>query len=207
MDNHQAMNVSVFQIKSDDEIIAQLAKAGQTVYGNAGKTLREGIEISHKADLNRYLSSTLAISKMHANYVNAFSSINSAGQNLLIQAGNQLPGIAQHQMFASLLWRDGQSVSKQVNMGTQVQLDVLARSGIWANDTNIDYASGYAVFNLKMRHAFKVNAFENMLYLGIDNLANRKTVGSVIVNQASNQFFEPGMYRNYSLGIQVKHPL
>ncbi len=207
MGKHQALNVSVFQIKSDDEIIAQLAKAGQTVYGNAGKTLREGIEITHKADLSTQLSSTLALSAMHANYVNAFNSINSAGQNQLIQSGNQLPGIAQRQMFASLLWKEDRIASQQMNVGTQVQLDVLARSGIWANDTNVDYASGYAIFNLKLRHAFKVNAFENMLYLGVDNLANRKTIGSVIVNQASNQFFEPGMNRNYSLGLQVKHPL
>ncbi len=207
MGKRQALNVSVFQIKSDDEIIAQLTKAGQTVYGNAGKTLREGIEITHKADLSTQLSSTLALSAMHANYVNAFNSINSAGQNLLIQSGNQLPGIAQRQMFASLLWKEDRIASQQMNVGTQVQLDVLARSGIWANDTNVDYASGYAIFNLKLRHAFKVNAFENMLYLGVDNLANRKTIGSVIVNQASNQFFEPGMNRNYSLGLQVKHPL
>ena len=203
--NTMAVTVTANDESATPETIT--AKAGQTVYGNAGKTLREGIEITHKADLSTQLSSTLALSAMHANYVNAFNSINSAGQNLLIQSGNQLPGIAQRQMFASLLWKEDRIASQQMNVGTQVQLDVLARSGIWANDTNVDYASGYAIFNLKLRHAFKVNAFENMLYLGVDNLANRKTIGSVIVNQASNQFFEPGMNRNYSLGLQVKHPL
>jgi iron complex outermembrane receptor protein len=86
-------------------------------------------------------------------------------------------------------------------------LDLLARSGIWANDTNVDYASGFAILNLKLRHAFKVRNFENMIYLGVDNLANKKTIGSVIVNQASSQFYEPGLNRNYSLGVQIKHPL
>jgi iron complex outermembrane receptor protein len=144
---------------------------------------------------------------MRANYVNAFNSINSSGQNLLIQSGNQLPGIAQRQLFASVVWQTSKETSIKSNTGTQIQLDLLARSGIWANDTNADYASGYAIFNLKLRHALNAGKFENMLYLGIDNLANKKTIGSVIVNQASNQFFEPGMNRNYTLGIQVKHPL
>jgi len=46
-----------------------------------------------------------------------------------------------------------------------------------------------------------------MIYLGLDNLANKKTIGSVIVNQASGQFYEPGLNRNFSLGVQIKHPL
>ncbi len=203
----QSFNASLFQIKSDDEIIAQLSKAGQTVYGNAGKTLREGIELTHKLNWSQQISSTMALSSMRATYVNGFSSINSSGQNVLIQSGNQLPGIAQHQFFASFVWRDQSQHLTKTQLGTQAQLDVLARSGIWANDSNMDYASGYGILNLKLRHAFKVQDFENMLYLGVDNLTNRKTIGSVIVNQASNQFFEPGMNRNYTIGLQVKHPI
>lgn len=203
----QALNVSLFQIKSDDEIIALISKSGQTVYGNAGKTLREGLELTHKLEWGEHLASTVALSTMRASYVNGFSSINSSGQNISIQAGNQLPGIAQHQLFASLIWKDTSSLQTRKNLGTQVELDLLARSGIWANDTNMDYASGYGILNLKLRHTFVSQDFENMIYMGIDNLANKKTIGSVIINQASNQFFEPGMYRNYTLGIQIKHPI
>ena len=205
--SHQLFNAAIFQIKSDDEIIAQMAKSGQTVYGNAGKTLREGIEITHKLAWNDQLTSSLSLSALQASYVNAFNSINSAGQNLLIQSGNQMPGIAQRQVFASLIWQSEKSMPLKPPKGTQVELDLLARSGIWANDTNVDYASGFAILNLKLRHAFKVNNFENMIYLGLDNLANKKTIGSVIVNQASGQFYEPGLNRNFSLGVQIKHPL
>jgi len=205
--SHQLFNAAIFQIKSDDEIIAQMAKSGQTVYGNAGKTLREGIEITHKLAWNDQLTSSLSLSALQASYVNAFNSINSAGQNLLIQSGNQMPGIAQRQVFASLIWQSEKSMPSKPPKGTQVELDLLARSGIWANDTNVDYASGFAILNLKLRHAFKVSNFENMIYLGLDNLANKKTIGSVIVNQASGQFYEPGLNRNFSLGVQIKHPL
>ena len=205
--SHQLFNAAIFQIKSDDEIIAQMAKSGQTVYGNAGKTLREGIELTHKLAWHDQLTSSLSLSALRASYVNAFNSINSAGQNLLIQSGNQMPGIAQRQVFASLIWQSEKSIPSKPPKGTQVELDLLARSGIWANDTNVDYASGFAILNLKLRHAFKVRNFENMIYLGVDNLANKKTIGSVIVNQASSQFYEPGLNRNYSLGVQIKHPL
>ena len=41
---------------------------------------------------------------------------------------------------------------------------------------------------------------------GIDNLFERKAVGSVIVNQASSQFFEPAMPLTALVGIQATMP-
>jgi iron complex outermembrane receptor protein len=119
--SHQLFNAAIFQIKSDDEIIAQMAKSGQTVYGNAGKTLREGIELTHKLAWHDQLTSSLSLSALRASYVNAFNSINSAGQNLLIQSGNQMPGIAQRQVFASLIWQSEKSIPSKPPKGTQVE--------------------------------------------------------------------------------------
>jgi outer membrane receptor protein involved in Fe transport len=44
-------------------------------------------------------------------------------------------------------------------------------------------------------------------FLGIDNLTNRALVGSVIVNQASRQYYEPGMPRSWVVGLQTRVPL
>ena len=44
-------------------------------------------------------------------------------------------------------------------------------------------------------------------YARIDNLAGRRYVGSVIVNQVAGQFYEPAPGRNTTLGLKVILPL
>ena len=52
---------------------------------------------------------------------------------------------------------------------------------------------------------FRVNYAE--AFGGIDNLADRRTIGSVIVNQAGGGFYEPGLPRSWILGVQLKAPI
>jgi iron complex outermembrane receptor protein len=44
-------------------------------------------------------------------------------------------------------------------------------------------------------------------YARIDNLADERYVGSVIVNQAASQFYEPAPGRNWTLGLRLTLPL
>ena len=46
-----------------------------------------------------------------------------------------------------------------------------------------------------------------MLFAGLNNATNRKHVSSVISNQASKQYFEPGLPRNWQAGVQAMLPL
>lgn len=45
------------------------------------------------------------------------------------------------------------------------------------------------------------------IFAGIDNLTDRQTIGSVIVNQAQRQYYEPGLPRSVLLGLNAKLPL
>ena len=40
----------------------------------------------------------------------------------------------------------------------------------------------------------------------IDNLVSRQYVGSVIVNQAQFQYYEPALPRNWMLGVRLNLP-
>ena len=44
-------------------------------------------------------------------------------------------------------------------------------------------------------------------YARIDNLTDERYVGSVIVNQALSQFYEPAPGRNWTLGLRLVLPL
>jgi iron complex outermembrane recepter protein len=39
-------------------------------------------------------------------------------------------------------------------------------------------------------------------FLRIDNLSDRRHAGSVIVNDGNNRFFEPGLGRTFSAGVE-----
>jgi len=44
-------------------------------------------------------------------------------------------------------------------------------------------------------------------WAGVDNVMNQALVGSVIVNQAARQYFEPGLPRNWMTGVKLSVPL
>ena len=68
-------------------------------------------------------------------------------------------------------------------------------------------APGYGVVNLKLRHRSDWGQGRLEAWVGVDNLADRAHVGSVIVNQAAQQYFEPGLPRQWMLGLKWSTPL
>ena len=80
---------------------------------------------------------------------------------------------------------------------------------MWAGDTNASnsQAPGYALVNLRVRHQVAVNQWQLTGHLGVDNVADKRAVGSVIVNQASARYFEPALPRNWVLGVQARRAL
>mgnify|MGYP000016364002 CR=1 FL=1 len=93
-------------------------------------------------------------------------------------------------------------------VGWSSSLDWIARSQLWASDMNDEAsrAPGYSVLNLKVRHRTDLGRAQLDAWVGIDNLSDRRTVGSVIVNQASGQYFEPGLPRRWMLGMRLVAP-
>lgn len=204
------LQAALFHIGTDDEIVVLKSSFGQTAYKNASTTTRQGAELSWAQLWTPQWRSQLSASWLQATYDKTFSSI-IAGNSVSIPAGNRLPGIPNQQLFASLQWAHNGFASKGRlgPAGWSSSLDWAARSALWASDAN-DAASrvpGYGVFNLKLRHRSDWGRAQVETWLGIDNLADRQTVGSVIVNQSSQQYFEPGLPRQWMLGVRLVTPL
>jgi hypothetical protein len=60
--------------------------------------------------------------------------------------------------------------------------------------------------NIRAQQKYKWGPVNTTTFVGVDNLFERKAVGSVIVNQASFQFYEPAMPLTALLGIQASLP-
>ncbi len=191
------VDAALFRIKTENEIVTSLSVGGRTAYTNASETLREGLELSARYAINSNWRTQLTATVMSAEY--------ASGTAL---AGKSLPGIPQKQLFTSIAWAENgfQNTSKKTFQGKMASIDWIARSSLWANDSNdvSGAAPGYGLLNARLKQGFAWGQANFEAYLGVDNLTDKKAVSSVIINQAGRQYFEPLLPRNWVLGISAK---
>jgi iron complex outermembrane receptor protein len=204
------LDFAVFQINSTDEIVVASSVGGNSTYKNAPGTSRTGWELSGSTLLTPHLRATLAASKIDAQYSQTYKSVSgSPPVTVTVAAGNKIPGIPQSFLFSELLWTglkiDGSN--KGVALGSQAGIEFRQSGRLYANDTNTASADGYTTLSLKASHGWAVSAGSLTAYARIDNLTDERYTGSVIVNQASSQFYEPAPGRNWTLGLRLVLPL
>ena len=198
--NYTRFDAAWFRIKTDNEIVADLTVSGKSAYTNAPQTLREGIELATKHQFSDHWRGQVSATTMRAIY-----------ENWSAKSGNSLPGIPNKQIFSSIAWshKGFQPTATKQLPGAEASLDWVGRSVMWANDTNdsASAASGYSIFNARFKQRFEVGSTQLEAYAGINNITDQKTIGSVIINQSSSQYFEPGLPRNWVVGLTGKLPL
>ena len=196
------LDAAFFHIGTDNEIVTLLSSGGKTAYKNAAKTQRDGAELALKNDWTPQWRTQLSMAWLRAVYASDFTSGTTP-----ITSGKRMPGIPEQQLFASVQWAD-QGFASKANprpLGWSASADWIARSNLWANDTNTADASvaGFGQVNLRVRHRQLLGSVRAELWAGVDNLMDKPTVGSVIVNQAAKQYFEPGLPRNAMVGMSL----
>lgn len=198
-----SLKLAMFSIHTDNEIVVDVSKFGSTAYRNAPGTTRKGLEWSGHQVLGTQWTLDYAATWLRASYDRAFA----AG----VSAGSQMPGIPARQLWSALRWqaRDSQGVKAVDGLGASMALEWLARSAMWASDQHApeSRAAGYSQLNWRTAYGFKWRDARIDLSASLNNLADRKAVGSVIVNQSAGQYFEPLLPRHWVFGLQAKLPL
>ncbi len=201
------LDFTVFQVSSTDEIVVASSIGGNSTFKNAPGTRRTGFELGGSTQFTPNLRATLSASRINANFSQTFTS----GTNT-VTSGNKIPGIPQSFVFSELLWtsRDaGVSATRAMAaLGTQAGLEFTQAGRLYANDINTASAEGYATLAAKVSHGWAVGAAGSLTaFARIDNLTDKRYTGSVIVNQAASQFYEPAPGRNWTLGLRLVVPL
>lgn len=197
-----------FQIDTTNEIVAALSSNGKTAYDNAAQTKRDGFELAIRNQHTPNWRSQASASVINATY-------QAGSANYSPPNGNNLPAIPKQQLFASVQWSEKgfAQAGQKPKTGLEAGLDVVHRSSMWANDanttTNADYAlaPSYTLLNARVRQRYQIGHARVEAFIGVDNLTNKDTVGSVIINQFSKQYFEPGLPRSWVIGVQSQIPL
>jgi len=199
------LDFTLYQIEARDEIVVASSTGGSATYKNAPGTRRTGWELAGASQLTPHWRATLAASQIDAKFSQAFTSSGNT-----VQAGNQIPGIPQSLLFSELLWTSQSSsadAKQRTRLGSQAGLELTRAGRLYANDSNTASAEGYVTLNLKASHAWALGGGTLAVYARVDNLSDKRYVGSVIVNQALAQFYEPAPGRHGTLGLRLVLPL
>ncbi len=185
-DNARA-NIALFNISTENEIVTQ-SGGTYTTYRNAGKTTRQGAEISAETLLNQNLSLLAAYTYLDASF--------DSGSNF--NPGSSIPGTYRSQLYAEAAW-------KHQPIGFQTALEMRYNSKVYANDANTASVDDYTIFSLRGQFRQKYKDWTLTEYARIDNLFDEKYVGSVRVNDTNSRFYEPAPGRNWIMGIKASH--
>ena len=199
------LDFTLYQIDTTDEIVVLSNTGGNSTFKNAPGTKRTGWELYASTLLGTNWRTSLAASQIDAIYSQAYTSGTTP-----VAAGNKIPGIPQTFLFADVVWKSqpfADANRKTATLGTQAGLEFTQAGRLYANDTNTVSADGYATLNARVSHGWQVGSGNLTAYARIDNLTDERYVGSVIVNQAGAQFYEPAPGRNWTLGLRLNVPL
>jgi iron complex outermembrane receptor protein len=187
------LTAALFQTRTRDEIVTDTNVGGRATFQNAGRTKRNGFELGWQHETANHWRTQLAYTWLDATYRDAFCSPSPCATANTVASGNRIPGIARQSLFASLGWVPPE--------GWRAGAEVRALGRILANDVNTAVASGYAVAAVYAGYLKKWERWELNAFARVDNLFDRRYVGSVIVNEGNGRFYEPALGRNWTVGL------
>jgi iron complex outermembrane recepter protein len=191
------VNASVFQINTDDELVVAGSLGGRTAYQNAGSTLRQGFELGVDSAFSPHWQARLAFTALRAIYDQAFVS-GSGATAVQVPEGRRLPGVPAASLFGELEWKPMAGVSTAVE--TQY------RSKVYVEDTNTRRAApGYTLVNLRLAAEQLQGAWQIKEMFRVDNLFDRQYVGSVIVADANQRYYETGNGCSVYAGVSARY--
>ncbi|XTZ40396.1 TonB-dependent receptor PqqU [Salmonella enterica] len=184
------LTAALFRTDTDNEIVTDSSSGGRTTYKNAGKTRRQGAEVSLDQQFAGNWRAKAAWTYLDATYRSEVCSDAKCD-------GNRMPGIARNMGYASLGWIPDQ--------GWYAGADVRYMSDIMANDENSAKAPSYTVAGINTGYKFSYGNWLMDVFGRVDNLFDREYVGSVIVNESNGRYYEPAPGRNYGVGLSVAY--
>src|SRR4051812_833946 len=184
-------SVALFLGRISDAIVQGPEVGGRAFFRNAGKTHNDGAEFGVTLAPTPRL--TLRGSYTYARY--RFTDYVLADGTVL--DGNRLPGVPEH------FWRLGLRTS--LPAGFYLDADHTITSSIVADDANTVWvdAWGAGVTNLRLGWSGETGAVEITPFLGVNNLWDRRYVGSVTLNGVGGRDYEPAPRRIIYVGTEI----
>ena len=188
----RAIDVALFEARTDDEIVVASNLGGRSTFRNAGRTVRRGVELAWSARLAPAWRAQVAATVVSAAFVDAFG----AGADA-VAAGNRVPGVPSRRAWAGLDW------TPDPVRGPFAGLEVLHTGPIAVDDRNSDATEAWTVASVRGGWRHVAGPWRLAAWVRVDNATDVRHVGSVIVNEGQRRFFEPAAGRAWFAGASV----
>jgi len=197
LDDRVRVQAAVFATETLNDIVVAASNAGRTAYANAPKTRRNGFELNAQWQLPWQLQAHLAYTWLDASVATDYTTFNG-NTATTIKAGNRIPGVPGRGLYTELMWRQSQRRA-------EVALEARQVGSMAATDANTATVGGYTVAHVRAVLRQNVGGWSITEFARVDNVFNRNYVGSVIVNQANAQYYEPAPGRHWTVGLKATY--
>jgi len=184
-------SLSVWQVHGRDDLVPAINSGGRATFQNAGATRRRGVDIDYRRNFGSNWQFAANATATDARFREAFSFlVGNDPTPRFVAAGNHIPGIPRAQARADLVY------SGFTKHAPTFGVDWIGSTA--ADDRNTVDASGYLLAHARWRYAFDARF---SVGIDVDNLFDRRAIGSVIVNEANGRFLEPADGRRITLTL------
>jgi iron complex outermembrane receptor protein len=213
MTDRLAFEATAFTMKLENEVVSGQNTDGVDYFRNVPKTKRNGVEAVVRARLLEFVSGQVTYNYVKPTFEEAFDRY---GVDV---AGKQVPGIAPHQLQASLRGSQG---PWYVDLSAEYtdEIAVNDRNCLVVLDASLDcpltaagerqdgFTRAYTLIGLRVGGtAIQLGGVEISPFVGFQNLLNRRYMASVVPNafapvpnHTNVRFYEPGPGRTFYVG-------
>jgi iron complex outermembrane receptor protein len=194
-----AFDAAAFRSDTRNELAVETSEGGRTTYQNVGRARRQGIESSLTGQLADHWQLSAAFTHLQARFRSAFFTCLStpcASPTMAVAAGSRIPGVPDN--YGSLRLQHGGE------LGWREGVDLTGVGAVTVNDTDTQRAAGYGLVGIDVGYTVTLAESRRLqLSARVDNLAGRRYIGTVIVDDSNGRYFEPGPDRTYMLGARL----
>jgi iron complex outermembrane receptor protein len=188
-------DLALFRSETRDELVVATNAGGRASFANAGRSLRQGVELELEAALGEAMSLQFAWTGLDATVRETYLACAGAPCTVptqVVARGTRLAGVPRS--MGRLRWDGWRGEWRGFAELRHV-------SSVTVNDAASESAAGYALFDLGVSRGFGAGG---QAFLRLDNAFDRSHAGSVIVNDGNGRFFEPGPGRTLWLGVDYR---
>jgi iron complex outermembrane receptor protein len=189
-----AYDGAIFFTRVRDELIPfEIAGGGgRRYFRNAGRTERRGLELGVRAEAGPVRA---GLSYSYADYEFTDYTVVALSGDSTVYDGKRIPGIPVHQAQASVTWTARHFHST---------IEGIAAGRTLVDDANSASAAGYTTVNIRVGSTVPLGAGARISpTIGVQNLFDRRYVGSVSVNATGGRYFEPAPGRTVFAALTV----
>ncbi len=192
------LELVLFRADTDDELAVATNSGGRSSYRNIGATRRQGVELGWQQPIGESQHLQLAWTWLQASVRDGYLTCTGLPAPCRVPTnrvapGSRLPGVPRQQLSARWQWQPG---------AWQWAAEVVAASDMVVNDLADARAPGYALLNLEAAREWPTTRGPLRVFARVDNVLDQRYIGSVIVNDGNQRYYEPGPDRGVTLGLQ-----